>query len=66
MHCKSSRKSCSGKTNIRTIFFGETVSQGTSEHTYNVGPFKKFSRWGIVIRNNLVGGFKFVLVYDKS
>ena len=26
VHCKSSGKSCSGKTNIRTIFFGDTVS----------------------------------------
>ena len=25
LHCKSSRKSCSGKTNIRIIFFGDSL-----------------------------------------
>ena len=47
---------CSGKTNICTIF-GGTVSQGTFEHIYNVGPVKKFSRGGSVIRNNYVEAF---------
>ena len=66
MHCKLSRKSCSGKTIIRTIFFGDTVPQSTFEHIYDVGPIKKFSRGESVIRNNQVEGFKFVVVYDKS
>ena len=48
--CKSSRKSCSGKTNICTIFIGDTVSQGTFEHIYDFGPIKKFSSGGRVIR----------------
>ena len=52
VYCKSSRKSCCGKTSIRTIFFGHTVSQGTFEHKYDVGPIKKFSREESVIRNN--------------
>ena len=47
MHCKPSRKSSSDKANIRTIFFGETI-----EHTYDVGPIKKFSRGVSVIKNN--------------
>ena len=35
VHCKSSGKNCSGKTNICTIFFGDTVSQGTFKlHTH--------------------------------
>ena len=37
VHCKSSGKSCRGKTNIRTIFFGYTVSEGTFKQIYNVG-----------------------------
>ena len=28
VYCKSSGKSRSGKTNIPTVFFGDTVSQG--------------------------------------
>ena len=52
VHCKSSRKSCSGKTKIRTIFFGDTVSQGTFEHINDLGLIRKFSRWGSFIRNN--------------
>ena len=63
MYCKASGKSCSGKTNIWTIFFGDTVSQGTFKHIYNVGPIKKFSRWGSVIRNNWVGGFKLSITF---
>ena len=43
MHCKPSRKSCRGKTNIRIIFVGDTVSQGTYEHIYDVCPIKTFS-----------------------
>ena len=60
--CKSFRKSCSSKTNIGTIFFGDTVSQETFKHKYYVGPMKKFSRGGSVIRNNQIEGFKFVVV----
>ena len=52
VHCKSSGKSCSGKTNIRTIFFGNTVSQGTFKQIYDVGSIEMSSRWGSVIRNN--------------
>ena len=32
MHPKQSRKSCSGKTNIRNIFFGDTVIYGKICH----------------------------------
>ena len=42
VNVKPSWKSCSGKTNIHIIFFGDTVSQGTFEHIYGVGPIKKF------------------------
>ena len=52
VHCKSSGKSCSDKTKIRTIFFGDTVSQGTCKQIYDVGSIEKSSRWGSVIRNN--------------
>ena len=37
MHCKSSGKSCSGKTNICSIFFGDTLSCGTFKKIYDVG-----------------------------
>ena len=66
VHCKSSGKSCSGKTNIGTIFFGDTVSQGTFKYIYDVGPIAKFSRWGSVIRSNYIGDFKLLVVYNKS
>ena len=52
VHCKVSGKSCSGKTKIRTIFFGHTVSQGTFKQIYDVGFIEKSSRWGSVVRNN--------------
>ena len=52
VHCKSSGKSCSGKANIRTIFFGDTVSQGTFKLIYDLGSIEKSSRWGSVIRKN--------------
>ena len=52
MHCESFRKSCSGKTSIRKMFFGDTVSQGRFENIYDIGSMKKFSREGSVIRNN--------------
>ena len=64
MHCKPSRKSCSCKTKIRIIFFGDTVSQGTFEHLYDVCPIKKFSGGRKVIGNNQGRGFKFVVVND--
>ena len=34
------------------LFCGETVSQGTFEHIYDVCPIKKFSGRGSVIKNN--------------
>ena len=37
---------------IYTLFSLETVSQGTFEHIYDVGPIKNFSRGGCVIRND--------------
>ena len=64
MHCKSSGKSCNGKTNIRTIFFGDTVSQGTFKHIYNVGPVEKFSRWEVlleIIRLEVLNFFEFII-----
>ena len=48
------------------LFSLETVSQGTFEHIYDICPIKKFSGGGRVIGNNSVGGFKFVVVNDKS
>ena len=51
MHCKSSGKRYSGKTNIHTIFFGDTVSQGTFKQIYDVSFIQKFSRWGRVLGN---------------
>ena len=33
VHCKSSGKSCSGKTNIHTTFFGDLVSHFSIEPT---------------------------------
>ena len=39
--CKSSGKSCSGKTNIRTIFFGDKASQVTVKQIYDVGSIEK-------------------------
>ena len=41
VHYKSSGKSCRGKTNIRTIFFGDTVSLGTFKQIYDVFEKKK-------------------------
>ena len=52
MNCKSFGKSCIDKTNILTIFFGDTVFQGTFKQIYNVGSIKKSSRWESVVRNN--------------
>ena len=52
VHRKPSWKSCSGKTNIHIIFFGDTVSQGTFENISNVCPINKFSEEGRVIGNN--------------
>ena len=49
---KLSWKGCIVKANIRIIFFGDTVSQGTFEHIYDVCPIKKFSGGGRVIGNN--------------
>ena len=49
VHCKLSEKSCSGKTNIRIIFFEDKVSKGTK--IYDVGSIERSSRWGNVIRN---------------
>ena len=65
VHSKTSRKSCSYKTNLRIIFVGGTVSLGTLEHICDVCPIRKFSGGGRVIGNNQVGSFKFV-VADKS
>ena len=50
LHRKPSRKSCSGKTNIRIIFVGDTFPQGTFEYIYC--PIKKFSEGGTVFGNN--------------
>ena len=36
VQCKLSGKSCSGKTNLSIIFFGDTVSRGTFGHIYDV------------------------------
>ena len=66
MHCKPSRKSYNGKTNIRIIFFGDTVYQGTFEHIYDICLIKNFGGGGSLIRNNKVGGFEFVVVNDKA
>ena len=65
VHHKPSWKSCD-KTKIRVIFIGDTVSQGTFEHKYDVCPIKKFSGGRRVIGNNKVGGYKFVVVKDES
>ena len=41
VHCKSPGKSCSGKTNIRTIFFGNKISQETFKQIYVIGSIEK-------------------------
>ena len=43
VHCKPSR----AKTNMCIILFGETVSQGTFKHIYDVLPIKKFDGGGL-------------------
>ena len=40
---KTSWKSRTGTTNVRIIFVGDTVSQGTFKYTYDVCPIKMFS-----------------------
>ena len=59
MHSKSSGKSCSGITNIRTIFFGDAVFQDTFKQIYDVGSIEKSSGSGGVFRYNYVGCFEF-------
>ena len=52
MHSKPSWKSCGGKTNVRIIFVGDTISPGAFEHIYDVCPIKKFNGGRRVIGNN--------------
>ena len=66
MHCKTSWKSCCGKTKVRIIFVEGTVSQRTFEHIYDVCPTKKFrGGGGEVIENNKIGSFKSVVGNKK-
>ena len=45
MYHKLPWKSCSGNTNMCIIFFGDTVSQGTFVHIYDVCPQDNFDKF---------------------
>ena len=55
----------SGKTNVRIIYIGDTVTYGRLEHIYDVCPVKRFNEGWRVNGNILVGCFKFVIANDN-